>query len=351
MHALLWSVCALIAAMAPQRAGAQPTEVVLHNFGSPPKGAYPRAGVIRDKAGNLYGTTVYGGPANRGVVYKVDPSGHETVLHAFTTAGDGAHPYGRVVRDSAGNLYGTTYQGGAVRHGIVYKIDTTGQETILYSFTGGDDGANPEAGVILDSAGNLYGTTRGGGPGRAGVVFKLDPTGYETVLYSFTGKDDGGGPEAGVVRDPAGNLYGTTRAGGTSGCGVVYKVDAAGHQTVLYKFAGPDGCQPSAGVVLDSAGNLYGTTPTNVYKLDAAGHETILHTFTGGADGGDAIAGVTRDAAGNLYGAADLGGAGGAGVVYKVDSSGNETVLYSFTGGADGNGPQGTVILDAAGNV
>src|SRR2546421_458144 len=152
---LLWSPCALIAAMAIEPALA--SEIVLHNFATPPKGANPVAGVIRDSAGNLYGTTFYGGPVNSGAVYKLDASGQETVLYSFTGGTDGGSPYAGIIRDSAGSLYGTAYYGGAANSGVVYKLDATGQETVLHSFTGAADGGNPVAGVIRDSAGNLYG--------------------------------------------------------------------------------------------------------------------------------------------------------------------------------------------------
>ena len=197
---LIWLACAFAVV-----AAAQSTEVVLHNFGSALEGAAPLAGVIRDPAGNLYGTTSWGGTAGLGVVYKIDPAGRQTVLHNFTGAPDGAYPYASVIRDSAGNLYGTTYAGGPANAGVIYKIATSGKETVLYSFAGGSDGANPHAGVIRDSAGNLYGTTEFGANG-GGVVYKLDPSGHETVLHSFVGGfTDGSEPFAGVVRDPAGN--------------------------------------------------------------------------------------------------------------------------------------------------
>src|ERR1035438_3200534 len=340
-------------------------EIVLHNFAEGfPTGANPYSGVIRDSAGNLYGTTYAGGAANAGVVYKVNTAGHQTVLYSFTGGADGGQTRAGVIRDSAGNLYGTTYGGGASGYGVVYKVDAAGHETVLYTFTGGPDGMWLYAGVIRDSAGNLYGTTYGGGAANAGVVFKLDTAGNETVLYNFTGGTDGAGPQAGVIRDSAGNLYGTAGGGIVSacqrGCGVVYKLDTAGRETVLYTFTGgADGANPSAGVIGDSAGNLYGTTSGGgtagygvVYKLDKAGHETVLYSFTGGADGDSPFTGVIRDSEGNLYGTASS--AGGtpccAGVVFKVSASGQETVLYTFTGGAGGSYPNG-VIRDSAGNL
>jgi uncharacterized repeat protein (TIGR03803 family) len=199
--------------------------------------------------------------AGAGVVYKLDTTGHETVLYTFKGGADGGYPYAGVIRDSAGNLYGTTYGGGTASWGVVYKLDTTGQETVLYSFTGGADGGEPMAGVIGDSAGNLYGTTNyGGGTATAGVVYKLDTTGHETALYTFSGGADGGWPWAGVIRDSGGNIYGTTFLGGTANEGVVYKLDITGQETVLHSFTGgADGGSPRAGVIRDPAGNLYGT--------------------------------------------------------------------------------------------
>jgi uncharacterized repeat protein (TIGR03803 family) len=354
---LLWLACALaVIGIAPARA--QTTEIVLHNFPGPAKATTPYAGVIRDSAGNLYGTTVDGGTANEGAVYRVDTAGHRTVLYSFTGGADGSEPHAGVIRDPAGNLYGTTYAGGTAGVGVVYMLDPAGHETVLHSFTGGADGRFPEAGVIRDSAGNLYGTTSYGGVG-AGVVYKLDATGHETVLYTFPFGPDGNFPTGGVILDSAGNLYGTTYQGGTSGQGLVYKLDPAGNETVLYNFAGLTGEFPYAGVVRDSAGNLYGTTPSGgtlnggvVYKLDTAGQATVLYNFDGRANGGNPVAGVTLDSAGNLYGTTRNGGTVGRGVVYKLDTGGKLTVLYSFTGGADGGFPYNAgLILDSAGNL
>ena len=365
---LLWFASALAAL----------TITPAHGQTSWPKGANPFAGVVRDLAGNLYGTTTYGGEkfcgfygTGCGVVYKLDPAGHEKRLYAFMGLADGGTPSYAGVIDSAGNLYGTTSQGGqgVPGSGVVYKLDPAGQETVLYTFTGGSDGANPSFGVVRDSAGNLYGTTGGGGD-CCGVVFKIDPFGQYTVLYTFTGGADGGYPGGGVIRDSAGNLYGTTENGGdlsctaffSPGCGVVFKVDPSGQETVLYSFTGgADGGFPFvAGVIRDPAGNLYGTTFAGggsgcndsggfgtdgcgvVYKLDTSGQETVLHTFTGGSDGGNPFPGLVRDRAGNLYGTTGGGGdlsctfypyAPGCGVVFKVDPSGQETVLYSFRAG------------------
>ena len=373
---LLWFASALAAL----------TITPAHGQTSWPKGANPFAGVVRDLAGNLYGTTTYGGEkfcgfygTGCGVVYKLDPAGHEKRLYAFMGLADGGTPSYAGVIDSAGNLYGTTSQGGqgVPGSGVVYKLDAAGQETVLYTFTGGSDGANPSFGVVRDSAGNLYGTTGGGGD-CCGVVFKIDPFGQYTVLYTFTGGADGGYPGGGVIRDSAGNLYGTTGGGGDC-CGVVFKIDPFGQYTVLYTFTGgADGGYPGGGVIRDSAGNLYGTTENGgdlsctaffspgcgvVFKVDPSGQETVLYSFTGGADGGfPFVAGVIRDPAGNLYGTTfagggsgcnDSGGFGtdGCGVVYKLDTSGQETVLHTFTGGSDGGNPFPGLVRDRAGNL
>ncbi len=291
------------------------------------------------------------------------------VLYSFTGAPYTEPTPGPLVLDAQGNLYGTTSAGGAYGVGTVFKVDTSGNETVLYNFTGaGGDGANP-CGVALDAQGNLYGTTNGGGASGVGTVFKVDTSGNETVLYSFTGEPDGANPEAGVALDPQGNLYGTTNGGGASGVGTVFKVDTAGNETVLHSFAWtPDGGYPEAGVVLDAQGNLYGTTkwggdgakggwgPGTVFKVDTTGNETVLFSFTGGWGGGNPEAGVVLDAQGNLYGTTYAGGnpacnpPGGCGTVFKVDTTGQETVLHFFSG-TDGFFPSGGVVLDAQGNL
>jgi len=328
------------------------TETVLHNFAAPPKGMDPWPGVIRDSAGNFYGVAD-GGRYGFGVVYKLDSAGNLTVLHNFTGGTDGGTPFAGVVRDPAGNLFGTTNVGGSSGAGVVYKVDPAGHETVLYNFTGGNDGGYPEAGVILDTEGNLYGTTQRGGAAGSGVVFKLDTARQETVLYTFAGMPDGSYPEAGVIRDAAGTLYGTTYYGGAWGDGTVYKVDAAGHETILYSFTGQaDGGYPQTALIRDSAGVLYGTCEGVVYRVDTPGHEKVLYTFTGGSDGGNANSGLIRDSAGNLYGTTTNGGTANAGVVYKVDTSQHETVLHSFTGlAADGSYPFAGVVGDSAGNL
>ena len=369
-----------------------PTFKVLYKFPSTgPSGIV--GGLVRDPAGNLYGTTFYGGNsgcggAGCGVVFEIAVNGTETVLYTFTGGTDGGNPGATLVRDVAGNLYGTTFVGGDLACsedppfgcGVVFELSPTGQETVLHSFTGVPDGAIsgtgfPFAGLLRDSAGNLYGTTGSGGVNNAGTVFVLDASGNETVLYSFCSQGgssctDGAAPFAGLVRDPAGNLYGTTTAGGANRicgfepCGTVFKLSPNGQETVVHNFAGypTDGSYPAASLALDSAGNLYGTTTTGgssscgglgcgtVFELSATGQETVLHSFDNGLDGGDPTAGLLRDRAGNLYGTTRTGGKHAAGSVFTLLSTGKEIVLFSFDQ-SDGSEPYAGLIRDSAGNL
>jgi uncharacterized repeat protein (TIGR03803 family) len=299
------------------------TLTTLYSFTGLTDGGFPYTGLVRDSEGNLYGMTELGGSGlfgnafGAGTLFKVDTSGNETVLHNFgETVMDGEFPFtGNLLRDTAGNLYGTTEYGGAYDSGTIFRVSPTGHED-LASFTGGANGGFPLAGLVADAAGNGYGTTfvRGTGcaPYGCGTVFKISSAGKVTALYSFTGGADGDQPKAGLVRDSAGNLYGTTAAGGGSGRGIVFKVDTTGKEAVLYTFGSQqqDGSDPLGGLVQDSAGNLYGTTAS--------------------------------------------GGSSGGGTVFKVDTTGKETVLYSFcsqSGCADGVQPQAGLVRDSAGNL
>jgi uncharacterized repeat protein (TIGR03803 family) len=229
--------------------------------------------------------------------------------------------------------------------------------TTLYNFEGN---AAPEAGVIRDPSGNLYGTTKGGGYGGGGVVYEVNSAGIETVLLSFDGTD-GAAPEAPLARDSAGNLYGTTWVGGSSGNGTVFKIDTAGNETVLHSFTGgSDGCDPEQGLVMDKSGSLFGTTVGcdvsngTIFKIDSAGSFTLLHSFAGPpSDGANPLYGhLTIDSSGNLYGLTNYGGSSDEGVLYKLSESGTLTVLHSFNGGTqDGCYPFGSVIQDNGGNL
>jgi uncharacterized repeat protein (TIGR03803 family) len=329
---------------------------VLYNFGGAADGGDPYAGVIRDASGNLYGTVGYGGTAYAGGVYKVDALGNETMLYSFTGGSDGNFPVSTLARDSAGNLYGTTAQGGSVGAGVVFKVDPSGNETVLHSFTGGSDGTDPSGGVLLDAAGNLYGTTSQGGTYNCGILFKLTPAGTETILHTFTGTPtDGKYPSyTNPITDGQGSLYGVTEEGGRFGQGIVYQVKA-GKFSILHSFAGGtiDGCNVLGIPFRDKSGNIYGTTSScgasnlgTVWKLTAGGTETVLHSFAGGtADGEYPLAGVVADALGNLYGSTETGGSANLGTVYRVNQNGQFTLLHSFTGPTDGKFPYGGFVL------
>jgi uncharacterized repeat protein (TIGR03803 family) len=321
----------------------------------------PLAGVLRDSAGNLFGTTASGGRVNNacgsvgcGVVFKLDASGKETPLYQFAGSPDGYTPEALLVEDTAANLYGTTTSGGAMNSlgGTVFRVNQAGRERILISFGGIAGQGNPGPGLILRGNKNLYGVTEDGGTGGgAGTVFRLSTSGKQTILYNFTGGSDGQGPYSILAADSAGNLYGTTFFGGGSNCiagncGTVFKLSphAGGwtHET-LYAFCQlsqcTDGRDPGYGpLVIDRAGNIYGTVLGGgnsgcnrggcgvVFKLDTSGQETVLHIFTGGADGANPFGGPTMDGSGNLYGTAEVGGdlncpvdkPRGCGVVFKI---------------------------------
>jgi len=357
------------------------TFTILHSFNGTTEGSAAEAPVIMDNLGNFYGTTAFRGSSNNcnfgcGTAFKLDSLGNLTVLHSFVgDASDGGHSFAGLVMDAAGNLYGTTEQGGAAGFGTVFKIDSSGNESVLHNFTGApNDGATPVGSLVLDAAGNLYGTTTVGGsspfafhgtPGL-GTVFKIDPAGNETVLHSFNNVD-GDFPLGTLLLDSGGNLYGTAAFGGASGNGVVFKVDPLGNESVLYNFEGQsDGNTPVGGVIMDLAGNLYGTTFRGgisamcngcgtVFKVDTLGNETVLYTFKGGSDGANPAAGLVMDGANNLYGTTsdnDIAAPGLVGTVFKLDPAGHETVLHNFTGGiSDGQNPRSALIMDASGNL
>jgi uncharacterized repeat protein (TIGR03803 family) len=407
-------------------------EQVLYAFQGPAKdGGYPSSGLTMDSSGNLYGTTQFGGvvsapcnpeysPLGCGTVFELSPNGTggwtETVLYNFLGGSDGQYPSSGLIFDQAGNLYGATQAGGASNNGTVFELSHGSggwTETILYSFQGGTtDGASPQGNLIFDQSGNLYGTTSSGGNlssdcdyfggGSCGTVFKLSPNGSggwtETVLFEFPGSyapgstTDGSSPNGGMVFDQAGNLYGTTQAGGSGpctgadfGCGTVIELShgvSGWTETVLYNFqGGSDGALPQAGLIFDQSGNLYGATQEGgqtstgnpdcnnaspypgcgtVFELSPNGggwKETILHTFQMKNDGGYPSSGLIFDQKGNLYGTAGAGAGSSPadGMVFALSPKGSggwaETILYNFQGGLDGSNPQGGVIFDQAGHL
>ena len=258
---------------------------LLYSFTGGGDGALPFAGLIADAAGNLYGTTNGGGASGQGTVFQLDSSGTLNVLYSFT-GGNEASPWAGLIADAAGNLYGSTEGGDGP--GAVFQLMPSGALNVLHSFTG-RDGAVPHGGLMFDAAGNLYGTTHNGGASGYGTVFQLTPVGALNVLYSFTGGSDGAYPEAGLISDMAGNLYGTTYGGGAGGQGTVFQLTPSGNLTVLYSFTlGSDGAWPVGGLVADAAGNLYGTTSSGGATASCPGgcgtvfELTVSASFTGG---------------------------------------------------------------------
>lgn len=269
--------------------------------------------LIIDGAGNLYGTSVHGGSYGVGSVFKVTPNHVLSILYSFQNLSDGGIPYGPLVRDPAGNLYGETSSGGTSNYGTIFKVTPAGKESVLYNFsqelavTGG-------AGLARDSSGNLYGYNTNGN----GSVFELTATGQYKTLYTFcqlSGCTDGYSPMYRPTLSANGVIYGLTEYGGDASC-----------------FA--DGC----GVV---------------FELDTSGNETVLHTFTGGSNGQSPSSNLAIDSAGNLYGTTGLGGTGYWGVMFKIDTSNNYSILYNFcsqTNCADGASPGGYLVV-SSGNV
>ena len=248
---------------ATQPAQAQ-TFTVLHTFaGYPSDGATPYAGLVRDPAGDLYGTTYNGGAHGLGTVFEVNTAGTETVLYSFCSQSnctDGDNPYAGLIRDSAGNLYGTTVSGGSYSAGIVFRVSKTGKETVLHTFAGGTaDGCYSYGTPAMDKAGTLYGTTEYCGSSGGGTVWKVTKSGSESLLHSLEYRQ-GDNPFAGVILDAHGNVYGSAYWGGQSVYGTVYEVTGNGAQTNLHSFAFVDGAEPNGGVIIDAKGNLYGTT-------------------------------------------------------------------------------------------
>ena len=316
---------------APQAQTTGPEEV-LYTFHGLPDGRLPN-GLIFDSSGNLYGTTQQGGAANFGTVFELSPDGHggwnEIVLYSFQGGSDGKNPLAGVIFDSLGNLYGTTAGSDAgcwvAGCGTVFKLSPDGSggwtETALHTFQAGSDGVFPESGLVFDKAGNLYGTTLAAGDMGCpdsligcGTVFKLSPDGSggwtNTTLHAFHGGGDGSTPTSDLIFDEAGNLYGTTRQGGTHNFGTVFELSP----------------------------NSSGTWT-----------ETVLYRFLGGGDGGDAQGGLTFDQSDNLYGTTQQGGAADFGTVFELSPDGhggwNETVLYSFQYGNDGLYPRSGVFI------
>jgi uncharacterized repeat protein (TIGR03803 family) len=347
-------------------------------------GAEPEAGLIFDAAGNLYGTTYAGGGHSRGTIFELKPQAGggwvRKVLHIFNSNGtDGYNPRASLTLDASGNIYGTTYLGGTYGFGIAFELapqaDGSSIYTVLYAFGSGKDGQYPVAGLIFDSSGNLYGTTGKGGVYNFGTVFELSPQASpgwkETVLYNF-GKaaKDGEYPQAGLIFDPAGNLYSTTSQGGMYYRGTVFELmPDAGRWTekILHSFSPSEGIIPDAGLVRDAAGNLYGTTYSGgdrgcgtVFEMTPTANqgwtEMVLHGFSAGPTDGCNPSGLVFDMAGNLYGTTSDGGVYGFGTVFEMTNTAGgwiKKALHNFGSGnsMDGRYPATGLVSGATGNL
>jgi len=355
------------------------TYSVIHNF-SGADGQSPTAGVSL-RGGILYGTTLQGGNGN-GTVYQTTHAGSNWVTNPISLLPVGMLPYATVVFGPDGHPYGTAFRGGSSNNGIVFDlippfsicrtVNCFWKENVIYEFQGAPDAAQPTGGLIWDQEGNIYGTTVYGGTHGAGAVYELMKSGSswaEKVIWSFSGGADGLRPNAEVVMDTQGNLFGTTNGGGLYNQGVVFKLTPSGDQwqeTVVYSFKNQDdGSVPLAGLIFDSSGNLFGAASEGgsgvggtVFELIPSGNSytfKLLHSFSGQAGFFcGPRASLTLDTSGNLYGTTDCSGAHGQGNVFKLTKNGTDWIygsLYDFTGGADGDQPQSTVTIDGQGNL
>jgi uncharacterized repeat protein (TIGR03803 family) len=360
-------------------------EKVLYQFPGGNQGRDPQSGVVFDSNGNAYGTTYYGGEYGWGTIFRLEQSNggwKQQVLYSFLGTSDGFNPVGNLLIDAAGNLYGTTLNGGTGTGcqnqnyycgGTIFELARSKggwKHVVLYNFcsrSGCFDGAGPE-GLTFDKAGNLYGSTFAGGPqcqGGCGTVYELSPSHgswTEKVLYGFDNNGDGIYPTAGITIDEAGSLYGTTYSGGGYGYGIVYMLKPGKHrwkEVMIYAFDGSTNYRyPNGYLTLNSAGNIFGTTTGStsgcsyqcgiVYKLSRSNGQWIeetVYTFDG-THGASPSAGLILNSAGSFYGSTLLGGNYNFGEVFELKPGKTWTIklLYSFTGqGADAN-PNGVIF-------
>jgi uncharacterized repeat protein (TIGR03803 family) len=359
-HGVLQKSCIiLVVFMAAAMATHAQTFTTLHSFDST-DGSEPQASLVQATDGNLYGTTFDGGASSActggcGTVFKISPSGALTTLHSFDST-DGKNPWAGVIQASNGNFYGTTLYGGANTYGTIFEITASGTLTTLHTFDW-TDGANPRAGLIQASNGNFYGTTSSGGANGYGTVFKITSSGTLTTLHSFD-STDGENPNAALIQATNGSFYGTTLRGGTYEQGVFFKITSSGTLTTLYNFCSQSNCTDgevlTAGVIQGADGNFYGTTEYGgtdnagtVFKITSSGKLTTLASFDV-TDGEYPYAGLLQATDGNFYGTTWAGGSSDNGTIFKVTSSGTLTTLHSFSG-SDGNYPYVALIQDTNG--
>jgi uncharacterized repeat protein (TIGR03803 family) len=307
----------------------------LHSF-SFLDGDMPTAGLALGADGNFYGTTSYGGSNYYyGTVFQITTNGDFNSLYSFTNGPDGGEPYAGLAQEGAGAFYGTTIGGGSNGYGGVFQITAGGALTPLYSFTNGADGAQPYAGLVLGSDGNFYGATYAGGSNGAGTVFRITPAGALTALYSFTNGQDGAQPLAALAQGTNGVLYGSTWGGN----GTLFSITTNGAFTPLYSFTGGmDGASPAAALTPGSDGNFYGTTQYGgqdgnggIFKITPQGAFTPIYVFTGGSDGASSCAPLTPGSDGDFYGTTQYGGQDGEGVVFKINVYSSAPTITSIT--------------------
>jgi uncharacterized repeat protein (TIGR03803 family) len=347
--ALLALTCTCISAPAAMAA----KHTIVYSFGGSPDGANPHCSLV-ELNGIFYGTTAFGGKYGFGTVFSLTPGGTETVLHSFGGEGlaDGYLPYSALVAHG-GTLYGVTDYGGtgAQTLGTVFSIKPDGTYAVLYSFTGGSDGANP-IGSLAYAHGTLYGTTMAGGAANLGTLFAITPAGKESVLHTFQGGNDGANPQSSLIA-VHGQIYGTTSFGGASGNGTVFSF-ANGQESIVYAFQGSphnDGSYPLYPPLTELGGTLYGTTYEGcdaneqgcVFSLTPAGVETVLYAFAGKPDGASPLSSLLP-LNGEFYGTTAEAGAHKRGTIFQVSPSGAESVLYSFINASDGEYPQAGLI-------
>ena len=376
-----WAIAA-VAMMLVGHSWAASNGKLLYSFTGGRDGGDPATGLAFDQSGNAYGTTVTGGDFGCGTVFQLTPSGGhftEKVLFSFDCFGSGKNPYGGVILDSAGNLYGTTVAGGSGGIcagdgcGVVYMLSNVGgswHETPMYNFTGGDDGFGPGGGLVSDGNGNFYGTTPDGGASGVGVVYQISPvTGggwKQTVIHAFTGGNDGAvGSLGSLLIDQAGNLYGVSELGGAFSAGTAFRlspVQGGWKMTTLYAFKGqPHAAFPYGGLIADANGNLFGTTYYGgangmgaVFKLGRTGNkEVVLYSFKGGTDGSNPTSTLVFDAAGNLYGTTSMGGNTGCdcGTIFELVPAHGERILHRFAETPDGGYPYYGLTPDPNGDL